>query len=161
MLSKDDWPREKLWKNVYTRSAKSARAEQLGIDYPQVTDKQLLLQGNESPAEHRRNILFICSRNQWRSPTAEQIWRKHPMLSVRSAGTSPTARRKVSEDDIRWADVIFVMEEKHKSRLVAEFTRLIKNKTVYVLDIPDEYRYMDPELVAQLEQSVGALLELI
>jgi predicted protein tyrosine phosphatase len=109
----------------------------------------------------RRNILFICSRNQWRSPTAEQIWRKHPMLSVRSAGTSPSARRKVSEDDVRWADVIFVMEEKHKSRLVTEFTSLIKNKTIHVLDIPDEYKYMDPELVDQLEQSVGALLDLI
>jgi hypothetical protein len=43
MSSKDDRPREKRWKNVYTRSAKLARAEQLGIDYPQVTDKQLLL----------------------------------------------------------------------------------------------------------------------
>jgi predicted protein tyrosine phosphatase len=105
-----------------------------------------------------RNILFICSRNQWRSPTAEQIWRKHPLLSVRSAGTSSSARRKVSEDDVRWADVIFVMEEKHKSRLVTEFTSLIKNKTIHVLDIPDEYKYMDPELVEQLEQSVGALL---
>jgi predicted protein tyrosine phosphatase len=108
----------------------------------------------------RRNILFICSRNQWRSPTAEQIWRKHPMLSVRSAGTSPSARRKVSEDDVRWAEVIFVMEEKHKSRLVSEFRRLIENKTIHVLDIPDEYKYMDPELVEQLEQSVGALLDL-
>jgi predicted protein tyrosine phosphatase len=160
MSSKDDWPREKRWKDLYTRSNKLARAEQLGIDYPQVTDKQLLLQGDEPPAEHRRNILFICSRNQWRSPTAEHIWRKHPLLSVRSAGTSPNARRKVSIDDIRWADVIFVMEEKHKSRLVAEFTRLIENKPIHVLDIPDEYKYMDPELVESLEQSVGALLEL-
>ena len=109
---------------------------------------------------HRRNILFICSRNQWRSPTAEQIWHKHPLLSVRSAGTSPSARRKVSIDDVRWAEVIFVMEEKHKSRLVAEFTDLIKNKVIHVLDIPDEYKYMDPELVEQLEQSVGALLDL-
>jgi predicted protein tyrosine phosphatase len=108
----------------------------------------------------RRNILFICSRNQWRSPTAEQIWRKHPLLSVRSAGTSPSARRKVSEDDVRWAEVIFVMEEKHKSRLCAEFTSFIKNKTIHVLDIPDEYKYMDPELVELLEQSVDALLEL-
>lgn len=52
------------------------------------------------------------------------------------------------------------MEEKHKSRLVAEFANAIKNKTVHVLDIPDEYKYMDPALVEQLEQSVGGLLEL-
>jgi predicted protein tyrosine phosphatase len=114
----------------------------------------------EAPPTGRRNILFVCSRNQWRSPTAEHVWRRHPALSVRSAGTSPNARRKVSAADIEWADVIMVMEHKHKSRLVAEFTRLMDHKVVHVLDIPDEYRHMDPELVEQLTQSVGALLGL-
>ena len=79
-------------------------------------------------------------------------------MSVRSAGTSPNARRKVSAEDIRWADVIFVMEEKHKSRLMAEFSRLLDRKTIRVLDIPDDFKYMDPELVEQLEQSVNAIL---
>ena len=79
-------------------------------------------------------------------------------MSVRSAGTSPNARRKVSADDVQWADVIFVMEEKHKSRLVAEVSRLVVGKTIHVLDIPDEYKYMDQELVEQLEQSVNAIL---
>ena len=78
-------------------------------------------------------------------------------MSVRSAGVSPNARRKVSAEDIRWADVIFVMEEKHKPRLVADFSRLLDGKTIHVLDIPDEYKYMDPELVEQLEQSVNAI----
>ena len=105
-----------------------------------------------------KNILFICSRNQWRSPTAEQVWRKHAEVSVRSAGTSPNARHKVSIDDIRWSDVIFVMEEKHKSRLVAEFTRQLENKPVHILDIPDEYKYMDPELIEQIKLSVGEIL---
>jgi predicted protein tyrosine phosphatase len=63
-------------------------------------------------------------------------------------------------DDIRWADVICVMEEKHKSRLVAEFTRLLVNKTIHVLDIPDDYKFMDPELVEMLEQPVRSLLQL-
>jgi predicted protein tyrosine phosphatase len=63
-------------------------------------------------------------------------------------------------DDIRWADVIFVMEEKHKSRLLAEFTKALEHKTLHVLDIPDEYKYMDPELVEQLREAVAALLGL-
>lgn len=46
------------------------------------------------------NILFICSRNQWRSPTAERVFASEPSLSVRSAGTSPKAKRTVSENDI-------------------------------------------------------------
>ena len=104
--------------------------------------------------------MFVCSRNQWRSPTAEQIWRKHPALSVRSGGTSPNAKHPVSIDDLSWAQVIFVMEEKHKSRLVAEYRWRVKNKPIHVLDIPDEYKYMDPELVDLLTQSVGQILEL-
>ena len=108
----------------------------------------------------KENLLFVCSRNQWRSPTAEQVWRRHPLLSVRSAGTSPNARRRVSADDIAWSTVIMVMEEKHKSRLKAEFARALAGRTIHVLDIPDDYQYMDPELVEQIKQSVASLLSL-
>ena len=108
----------------------------------------------------RRNILFICSRNQWRSPTAEKIWRRHPGLAVRSAGTSAAARRTVTAKDIDWADVIFVMEDKHKSRLLAAFPRPMQYKTVHILDIPDEYGYMDTDLVDMLRESVSAQLGL-
>ena len=106
------------------------------------------------------NVLFICSRNQWRSPTAETVWCKHPELSVRSAGTSPRAKRSISSADVRWADVIFVMEQRHKGRLKAAFTRLLEHKPIYVLDIPDEYKYMDPELVTMLKESVSSYLDL-
>ncbi|MET3132251.1 putative protein tyrosine phosphatase [Oxalobacteraceae bacterium GrIS 1.11] len=106
------------------------------------------------------NLLFVCSRNQWRSPTAEQVWRRHPGLAVRSGGTSPNARHPVSAKDVEWADVIFVMEEKHQSRLRAQFGRLLENKRIHVLDIPDEYQFMQPELVEELRQSVAAILGL-
>ena len=122
-------------------------------------DESQLMQRENDPGR-RRNILFVCSKNRWRSPTAEAIWRKHPQLSVRSAGTSSTARRKVSAYDITWADVIIVMEEEHKSRLLAELAATVAGKPIHVLDIPDEYHYMDPELVQQLEEAVAALLGL-
>ena len=90
------------------------------------------------------NVLFVCSRNQWRSPTAERIWRRHP----------------VNANDLAWCAVIFVMEEKHKSRLRAQFGRLLEYKIIHVLDIPDEYQFMQPELVEQLELSVASILGL-
>src|SRR2546427_11693600 len=109
--------------------------------------------------DNRLKVLFVCSRNQWRSPTAEQVWRRHPALQVRSGGTSAGARHRVSADDVAWADVILVMEERHQSRLKADFGRLLAQKRLHVLvrdiehmqallrqhvlDIPDEYRYMD------------------
>ena len=106
----------------------------------------------------KTNLLFICSRNQWRSPTAEQVWRKHPNFNARSAGTSPKAKKTVSVADIRWADIIFVMESKHLSRLTAQFTRMLDYKPIHVLGILDEYQYMDPELISELESTVNARL---
>lgn len=153
--------REKNWKHLYTRSVKLARSKQLGIEYPRVTEPQLArVHAAEAGQAGRTNVLFVCSRNQWRSPTAEQLWRRHPSLSVRSAGTSPKARHPVSTSDLTWAHVIFVMEEKHKSRLVAEYRRLVENTPIHVLDIPDDYKYMDAELVELLTQSVGPILGL-
>ncbi len=157
----DDPKRTKNWKQLYTRSDKLARSKQLGVDYPRVTEAQLVQEYETgSQASARTNVLFVCSRNQWRSPTAEQVWCKHPALSVRSGGTSPNARHPISANDLSWAQVVFVMEEKHKSRLVAECRRLLENKPIHVLDIPDDYKYMDEELVDLLRQSVGAILGL-
>lgn len=105
------------------------------------------------------NVLFICSRNQWRSPTAEQIWKQTPGLTVRSAGTSRNAQKTVTPELLRWADMIFVMEQKHKNRLVANYRRLLVHKPLHVIDIPDEYQYMDPELIALLQQSTEPFLK--
>jgi predicted protein tyrosine phosphatase len=105
------------------------------------------------------NLLFVCSRNQLRSPTGEAIWQRRAGFNARSAGTSPHARRPIGPADIRWADVIFVMEPKHQHRLQASFSRLLAYKRLHCLDIPDDYRYMDPQLVAMLEAKVTLLLK--
>ena len=117
------------------------------------------LAGDPIPARGERlHVLFVCSRNQWRSPTGEQVWRRHPRVNARSAGTSSGARRVVSAADLAWADVVLVMEDKHKSRLLADFRALLLHKPLHVLDIPDDYHYMDPDLVELLGSPVADLL---
>jgi len=106
-----------------------------------------------------QNLLFICSRNQWRSPTAEKIYSRDTRVNVRSAGTSPRAKRTVNAKDLQWADLIFVMEYKHKDRLKAEYNRVLQYKKIIVLDIPDDYLYMDEELVEILEVAIESYLE--
>ena len=114
--------------------------------------------------EHKRSdrdqvkVLFVCRRNQWRSPTAERMFKGHPVIVARSAGTSLSARHRISHADIGWADVILVMENKHRDRIVEEHARLVEHTPIHVLDIPDEYKYMDPELIEVLEQTVEPLL---
>ncbi|MEP4194158.1 MAG: phosphotyrosine protein phosphatase [Aliishimia sp.] len=105
------------------------------------------------------NILFICSMNKWRSPTGEAIFWRHDGVNTRSAGTSRKARRQVSVTDIRWADLICVMEEKHLSRLRADFRGEVKRKAIHVLDIPDHYHFMDPELVDLICDAVKPMID--
>lgn len=104
------------------------------------------------------NILFVCSRNQWRSPTAEVLYKNKAGLNVRSAGTASSARIKLTAKSIEWADVIFAMEKKHKQRMRDTFGAEICSSKVIVLDIPDEYRFMDPELMEEIKAKVDSYL---
>lgn len=144
--SSKEWHGDKSWKLLFLRSDKLRRAQKLGLIWPHREWLKLI----EDTAVV--NVLFVCSRNQWRSPTGERVWCKVSGLSVRSAGTSRHARRRLTVGDIRWADLIFVMEDKHKSRIRADFREEVRFKTLHVLDIPDDYRFMDPELVELIRQ---------
>lgn len=104
------------------------------------------------------NLLFICSKNQWRSPTAELLFKDHPIYHARSAGTSHKARIRVNEKLLNWADEIFVMEYRHKEILKEQFAHALRNKPIKVLDIEDNYRFNDPELIAILTVSLSAYL---
>ena len=105
------------------------------------------------------NILFVCSRNKWRSRTAETLFKNKNGIKVKSAGTEPAARIRLNWKLVEWADVIFVMEKKHKQRLMRGFQSSIDQQEIIVLDIPDNYQYMDEELIALLEDSVNYYLE--
>lgn len=101
-----------------------------------------------------KKLLFLCSRNRWRSPTAEKIFHDVDGFQARSAGTEPGARIKVSAGHLGWADVIFVMEQKHARRLREKFAEEVADKPVICLHIPDDYEFMQPELIALLESAV-------
>jgi predicted protein tyrosine phosphatase len=105
-----------------------------------------------------RNILFVCSRNQLRSPTAEQVFSLRPDIEVLSAGTDHDADTPLTPDLVEWADLIFVMERMHRTKLQTRFKSSLKNARVICLDIPDRYKFMDPELVQLLEAKVSPLL---
>ncbi|WP_422661505.1 low molecular weight protein tyrosine phosphatase family protein [Paenibacillus sp. EC2-1] len=104
-------------------------------------------------------LLFICSRNKWRSLTAEKIFDGYNGYEVRSAGTEDGARIKVTEGHVGWADMILVMEKKHKQRLTQKFSNKLMNKRLICLDIPDDYRFMDEELIEILKSRVSEHIE--
>lgn len=104
-------------------------------------------------------VLFVCSRNRRRSPTAEAIFGKLPGVEALSAGTSPDAETQVSGDLIEWADLVFAMESVHRRRLQERFGSLLKAKKIVVLGIQDEFGCMDKVLVRILQDKVGPYLK--
>ena len=101
-----------------------------------------------------RNVLFLCSRNRLRSPTAEHVFADLAGIETASAGLDHDADTPLSPELLRWADVIFVMERKHRAKLSTRFRAHIGGKRIVCLDIPDVYAYMDPALVALLQAKV-------
>lgn len=92
-------------------------------------------------------LLFICSRNQLRSPTAEAVLNIVDGVEAISAGTNNDAETPVSGDLIEWADIIYVMERQHHKKVTQKFNAQLKGKDLHVLGIADNYRYMEPALV--------------
>lgn len=106
------------------------------------------------------NILFVCSRNKWRSATAENIYKNNGKHQVRSAGTEPSARVKLNAKHLNWADLIFVMEKKHGQRINDKFKDEVTDKEIIILHIPDDYQYMDEELIDELNNKISAYIDL-
>lgn len=102
----------------------------------------------------RRNILVICGKNKRRSRTAEYIFKNDQRFNIRSAGLSPKSDRKISENDLNWADLVLVMETDHRAK-VKELYRYLQLPKIEVLNIPDEYEYLDEELVQILNDKVN------
>ena len=95
-------------------------------------------------------VLFVCSRNRLRSPTAEAVVADWPGVTAVSAGTAPDADARVSLDLVEWADVVVAFEPRHRRRLAAMFGPTLRDTRVVVLGIPDDYGFMDPALVEAL-----------
>lgn len=105
-----------------------------------------------------RHVLFLCSRNRLRSPTAERVFADWPGIAVASAGLAPDADTPLTPDLLEWADLVLVMERVHKTRLSSKFGKHLGRVRVICLDIPDDYDYMQPELVALLNAKVPQFL---
>ncbi|GHD03074.1 low molecular weight protein tyrosine phosphatase family protein [Novosphingobium pokkalii] len=98
-----------------------------------------------------KTILFVCSQNRLRSPTAEQVFAGYPGLEVSSAGTNHDADNPLTAELVTWADMIVVMEKQHRAKLQRRFRAALRGQRVICLDIPDDYAFMQPELVELLK----------
>lgn len=115
---------------------------------------------NRNPIIDRPNILVVCGRNKKRSRTAEHIFKNDQRFNIRSAGLSPKSDRKVSENDLNWADIVFVMETEQRSK-IRDLYRHLELPTIEVLNIPDEYEFMNEELIEILSDRINHTLKMV
>ena len=99
----------------------------------------------------KKRVLFLCSQNKLRSPTAEAVFAEYASVEVDSAGLNHDAVVPLSREQVEWADVIMVMETAHRNRLNRKFKTALAGKRVIVLNIPDNYEFMDPALIRLLK----------
>lgn len=104
--------------------------------------------------ETRLKVLFVCMQNRLRSPTAEKVFSAYPRLDVRSAGLDEGSRVRVDRELLEWADLIFVMERRQRNLIHKKFKDIYEKKRIICLYIPDEYDYMDAQLVELLKAMV-------
>ncbi len=90
-------------------------------------------------------ILFVCNYNEVRSKTAEEIYKQK--YETKSCGLKQNSRIKCNYYSYKWADIIIVMEEEQKKRIIKEYPEF-KNK-IKVLGINSNYYYMETELNLQ------------
>jgi predicted protein tyrosine phosphatase len=96
-------------------------------------------------------ILFVCTANVDRSPTAEDLYRDDERYEVRSAGVAPFATEPLTRDLLLWADRVFVMnerEDQHRTLIRIRFPDV--DRPLVDLDIEDRWVRGDPELVGLL-----------
>lgn len=104
------------------------------------------------------NLLFVCTQNRLRSPTAEQVFADWPGVETASAGLGNEAAVPVSPEMLEWADIVFVMEPVHRARLAQRFKPHLKRARIVCLGIPDNFDFMQPELVELLKRKVSPFL---
>lgn len=100
------------------------------------------------------HVLFICGRNQSRSPTAEHLFASYPGLQVASAGVDNDSDVQLSPELVSWADTIFVMQRSHREKLSRRYRKYLKSQRIINLNIPDDYDFMDHELIRLLTLKV-------
>ena len=110
------------------------------------------------PARAVRRVLFVCHLNRVRSATAERLFCKRTDLDVRSAGTSSDAMVRVNARMLDWADLVLTMDEGQRQALEQMFPGHPTLSRLVCLQIPDEFTFLQPELVVLLRERVTPLV---
>lgn len=120
--------------------------------------RQLVSHHRQNTTQFKR-ALCVCSAGMLRSATTAWLLSNDPYnRNVRAAGTEDFALVPVDEVLLEWADELFFAEQYHKAKVFEKYGDLARNKTWYVLSVPDDYEFRDPALVKMLDMKLHNFL---
>ena len=105
------------------------------------------------------NILFVCTVNRMRSATAHKIFEEDKRFNVKSAGTDVNANTVLTQELLDWSTAIIVMEKHHRSFIRKHFPQIYNHKKIVCFYIPDDYDYMQQELIYVLKEKMDDYLK--
>lgn len=97
-------------------------------------------------------ILFVCSSNLIRSPTAEHHFSDRAGIETLSAGVGSDAIRPLTAELVTWADLILTMESSYADNVRERFADELGDTPVESLDVPDRFKRNEAKLIALLEE---------
>lgn len=107
------------------------------------------------------SILFICTSNIKRSPTAEELFSGVGDIETKSAGIYATQPQvKLTQELIDWADIAFVMSEEEKQFSYTQENFILGDTKLYNLNISDTYHKNEHGLKLELIKKVAQYLDL-
>lgn len=108
----------------------------------------------------KKHLLFVCSGAKDRSPTAKDLFAHSIKYTAKSAGTHRDAKKRVTQELLNWANVIFVMSEgtnRHLTYLKENFK--VRENPIYDLHVRDMYFRNDPRLRRLLRQRISKIID--
>ena len=109
--------------------------------------------------EPKKNILFVCTVNRMRSATAHEIYKTDPRFNVNSAGTDKSANQVITQELLDWSETVIVMEKYHRNVIRKQFPKVYETKKIVCLYIPDEYDFMQKELITILKNRFEVVIQ--
>jgi len=111
-----------------------------------------------SESRQKLRVLFVCTQNKVRSLTAEHLYRERPDLDVRSCGTAAFAKNQLTEEVMKWADMVFIFDELQAEAIDKKFGKDAFGKEIISLGLADVYQYKSESLVLKLTAKIEPYL---
>ena len=108
----------------------------------------------------KKRVLFVCLMGRDRSRQFAEMAAATGEVETDYGGTDPSADRPLTHEMLMWADVVYCAEVYHREKIRSKkpWKGVKKDGELFVLGVPDDYKYGTSELEAVVLQKLPRVL---